>query len=113
MQTAFGRLVSTSKFVTIAGRNSISVSIPDISVFVDQYSNFVNYELVGPIAVNLDWSVLIGAAVTKEGSPQPPFAIGTDGSCKQLLSTMPGRSRNSNRPAKNVSEVVLLPRSSS
>ena len=45
-------LLVPAEFVTVTGRNSISVSIPDISVFVDQYSNFVNSGFVGPIAVN-------------------------------------------------------------
>lgn len=41
-----------AEFVTVTGHTSISVSIPDISLFVDRYSNFVNYGFVGPIAVN-------------------------------------------------------------
>ena len=41
-----------AEFVKLTGHNSISVSIPDISVFVDQDSEFVNYGFVGPIAVN-------------------------------------------------------------
>jgi hypothetical protein len=45
-------LLVPAEFVTLTGHNSISVSIPDISVFVDQYSNFVNDGFVGPIAVN-------------------------------------------------------------
>jgi hypothetical protein len=45
-------LLVPAEFVTVAGHNAISVNIPDISVFVDQYSNFVNDGFVGPIAVN-------------------------------------------------------------
>jgi hypothetical protein len=45
-------LLVPAEFVTVTGHNSISVSIPDISVFVDQDSDFVNYGFVGPIAVN-------------------------------------------------------------
>src|SRR5215831_1496502 len=49
----------------------------------------------------------------EDDRPHPPWATVTAGICRQLLSAMPGRSRNSKRPAKNVSEVVLLPRVSS
>jgi hypothetical protein len=45
-------LLVPAEFVTVTGHNSISVSIPDISVFVDQDSDFVNYGFVAPIAVN-------------------------------------------------------------
>jgi hypothetical protein len=41
-----------AEFVKVTGHNSISVSIPDISVFVDQDSDFVSYGFVDPIAVN-------------------------------------------------------------
>jgi hypothetical protein len=45
-------LLVPAEFVRVTGHNSISVSIPDVSVFVDQDSDFVNYGFVTPIALN-------------------------------------------------------------